>query len=121
MVLTRYESCTAGSDCDLFRARAAPSKFVRERVLPAFQGDISRRDKGGSYPSDAWLASQARASSSRPVWHHSAVGAQRERKREAANKRKGCHRERESPSNRRSLPTCAGQPFRSAHLLHEQL
>ena len=56
-----------------------------------------------------------------PVWHHSAVGAQRERKREAANKRKGCHRERESPSNRRSLPTCAGQPFRSAHLLHEQL
>ena len=52
---------------------------------------------------------------------HSAVGAQRERKREAANKRKGCHRERESPSNRRSLPTCAGQPFRSAHLLHEQL
>ena len=49
------------------------------------------------------------------------MAQQRERKREAANKRKGCHRERESPSNRRSLPTCAGQPFRSAHLLHEQL
>ena len=65
--------------------------------------------EGGSYPSDAWLASKARA----PSW--SGVAPQRgwctaRAQARGANKRKGCHREREPPSNRRSLPTCAGQP-----------
>ena len=103
-----------GQRCSDFACTRSFTNFGKARVLSGGQ------HMEGDYPSDARLASKPGRRAG-PVWHHSAVGAQRERKREAANKRKGCHRERESPSNRRSLPTCAGQPFRSAHLLHEQL
>ncbi len=102
-------SCTAGSNCDLFRARAAPSKFVRERVLPGFKGDVSRREKGRRYPSDAWRVAAAGA----PAWsvHHSAVGAQR-----SANAR-GNKLRTASEGRHRTLAA----RLRGAALLHEQL
>ena len=111
---TRDVSCTAGSNCDLFRARAAPSKFVRERVLPGFKGDVSRREKGKRYPSDAWRVAAAGV----PGWsvHHSAVdsaavhsaNARRKRTRGPRTASEGRHR------------TLAAR-LRGAALLHEQL
>ena len=108
-------SCTAGSNCDLFRARAAPSKFVRERVLPGFKGDVSRREKGKRYPSDAWRVAAAGV----PGWsvHHSAVdsaavhsaNARRKRTRGLRTASEGHHR------------TPLAARLRGAALLHEQL
>ena len=114
-MLRRYVSCTAGSNCDLFRARAAPSKFVRERVLPGFKGDVSRREKGKRYPPDAWRVAAAGA----PAWsvHHSAVDSAAVHSANARRKRtRGL---RTASEGRYRTPLAAR--LRGAALLHEQL